>query len=1588
MQFLLLGSLEAWDNGRALPLGGPKQRVVLAHLLLQANRVVTTERLIDAIWAEEPPETARNTLQTYVRLLRRVVGAERIQHRSSGYMLEAARDEVDALRFQELIEESRRLATTDLPAAITALREALDLWRGPALDDLADQPSLRSEIARLEEIRLAALEERISAELDLGRHREVVAELETLIGRHRYRERLWGDLLVALYRSGRQGDALNAYHRARTVLREELGIDPSPELQRLQEQVLRQDAALDLGGERLRGYRLLEEIGEGGFGAVHRACQPEVGREVAVKVIGRRLADNPEFIRRFDVEAQLVARLEHPHIVPLYDYWREPDGAYLVMRYLRGGSLRQALAHGPLEVDRALRLTDQITLALASAHRQGVIHRDVKPANILFDEDGNAYLSDFGIAKDLAAVGAGAHGGAPGPFAYYLSPEEARGEALTPQADVYGLGVVLFECFAGRHPFADTPSGELLGRLARDLVPPLRSVRPDLPAAVEEVIARATATEPAERYADVTSFAAELWEALTTAPVEPLEREALELRNPYKGLHAFLEADTADFFGREESVADLLAMMSEGAAGNRFVAVVGPSGSGKSSVVRAGLVPALRSAAVPGSDGWFVVEMVPGAHPYEELAAGLVRISVDLVPDLAERLEWEDGGLVQIAEEVLPPDGSELLLVIDQFEEIFSLVADEDQRARFLDGIVAAVSDPRSRVRVVVTLRADFYDRPLMYRRFGDVLAGRTYAVTPLSIEELERSVSGPAEAVGVRIEPALMTEIVAEVAGRPAALPLLQYALTELFEGRTGSMLALETYRKVGGVSGALVRRAEALYGSLDEAGREATRQLFLRLVTLGEAESEHTRRRVLRTELTSLDVDAAAIDAAIDAFGARRLLSFDRDPVTRAPTVEIAHEALLREWGRLRDWIESSREELRLQARVSASAVEWTEAGRSEDYLLAGDRLAQAETGMRTGSVKLTERERDYLKASRARAELEAAAERERQARELHLERRSVSRLRALVAVLAAAARLAASLTVVAVNRSRDADRQRNQVLLSERRRSVDHLTAGSIANLRTDPQLSLSLVLHAVNEMSELGEPVPAATVEALHWAIQQAAIAYPVRSGPVKLVAGPLGTRGVFDLPLDRLVRLARAHLTKSLTLRECEQYFGDPTCPPLPRAFPPGLRGEPIRAVAPPIPGKPLSGTQVTLSTNFARADDFVSLLQPFINDTGIQVHLVIIPGQEFDDWLTGKDIPNNPPDIAHFPQPGGLVYLARHGYLADLGAYLNLDRLRADTSPYLVSLGTVGPDGSWPSTDGTTYGAFAHMILKSLIWYPVPEFRRAGYAIPRTWDELVSLSDRMVSDGRTPWCMGFESGDATGWLGTDWIEDLLLAGAGPEAYDRWTFHDIPFDSPEVREAFQRLDRIMFTDGYLLGGAKRAARRPFSKAQLPMVDRDPPGCWLYQIPSFGPGLSPEIRPPGEAGTNTDAFTFPPVTEGSSPPVLGGGEMIGAFGDRPEVREVVRLLLSPDGEDAASQVSDGLIAANRGFDPLNYPPFMRHQVEVLHASLAADTFRFDASDLMPRNIGADLFWKAMLTYMEEGPESVDRLLARLDAAWPDG
>lgn len=827
-------------------------------------------------------------------------------------------------------------------------------------------------------------------------------------------------------------------------------------------------------GRSVRGYELREQVGVGGFGIVYRAYQPSVGREVAIKVIRSHLANRAAFVRGFESEARLIAQLEHPHIVALYDYWRDPDGAYLVMRWLRGGSLRHALERGSWNLEPASRLLAQVGSALGYAHRQGVVHGDVKPANVLLDEEGHAYLSDFGIAARL--TDREQPGSLVSSSPAHLAPEELAGRPQTPSSDLYALGVVAFELLTGQRPPMDAA------------LPSLSMLRPELPAALGDVIARATATDPDERYDSVDAFVRSFADAVGAATVVANETYT-PAESPYKGLKAFGEVDADDFYGRDSLVDELIAAVGD----HRLVAVVGPSGIGKSSVVKAGLIPALRRGALAGSDQWVISDMFPGSYPFEELASGLLRVAVEKPDHLVEELARDELGMRRVAKRVLPPD-STLLLVIDQFEELFTLTAEEETRRRFLDGLTSLAADARAPVRVVVTLRADFLDHPLRYPEFGELLRAGIVLVAVPSEDELALAIERPAERAGVRFEPGLVSRIIGDVHAQPGALPLLQYALTELFAARTSDVLTVDGYSTTGGVVGALGRRAEELYAQLDPTAQAACRQVFLRLVSVDPA-AQDTRRRVHRRELRRLGLEPNAIEAILARYGEHRLLSFDREPLTRTPTVEVAHEAILSQWDRLRAWIEERREDLLLHRRLVEAVEQWEEARRDPEYLPGEGRLAQFETWAAGTDLALTAAEREFLEEARAEAD-DAARRRSRRRR----------------AVLAGFASLAAAASLLAVL----AFVQRDRAERDARAATARELAAAAVANLDVDPERSTLLALEAVDATRQADGTVLREAEEALHRAMQRSRIVRVLpQGGSLAVSAGARFVTGGWD-----------------------------------------------------------------------------------------------------------------------------------------------------------------------------------------------------------------------------------------------------------------------------------------------------------------------------------------------------------------------------------------------------------------------------------------------------------------------------------------
>ena len=404
-------------------------------------------------------------------------------------------------------------------------------------------------------------------------------------------------------------------------------------------------------------------------------------------------------------------------------------------------------------------------------------------------------------------------------------------------------------------------------------------------------------------------------------------------RNPYRGLRAFDEADAEDYFGRAALIDEVTGRLSGSGLRSRLVLLVGASGTGKSSAVRAGLLPRLRAGGATGSESWFVATMLPGGAPYKELAESLRRIAVGDTDGLASELTGVEG--IDLALRSVVPEGGELLLVVDQFEELFTLSPEEEQRA-FLEGITHALTVPDSRLRVVATLRADYYDRPLAVQPFGALVQDATVTIPAMLPAEIEAAVVEPARRADRRVERALAAELVA--LSRPS-LPRCRRcswsSSSSPSTARTGRCRSPPTVRWAGSRG----RSRPAPRSSTDRSTtptEEQVRELFERLVVVG-AEGEPTRRRAFREELHG----SAEV---VDRWAAARLLTLDVHPQTRVPTVEVAHEALVREWPRLRQWIEDDRNELIVLGRIRESAATWTELGRDPSALLRGTALEAA--------------------------------------------------------------------------------------------------------------------------------------------------------------------------------------------------------------------------------------------------------------------------------------------------------------------------------------------------------------------------------------------------------------------------------------------------------------------------------------------------------------------------------------------------------------------------------------------------------------------------------------------------------------------
>ena len=910
MQIRVLGPVEVSIGGQPVAIGAGKPRALLALLALHEGTTVSTDRLVEGLWGEEPPSSAHKMVQLYVSQLRKALadgadGAE-IVTRGRGYELRLGNGGLDSQRFEHLI-------------ASGMAREALVLWRGAPLADVADEPFAVGEIHRLEELRLRAIELAVDTDLASGRHREVVGEIEAIVAEEPLREGLHAQRMLALYRSGRQADALEAYRDFRRALVEAIGAEPGPQLRHLHEAILRQDPELELPGEAAAGL--------------------PSGLDVGTALVGR--------------ETELDLLREH---------WRHAHGGagrVVLVAGERGIGKTRLAAELALELHRdgatvlyasAAGAPEATLVALASARAAR------QPTLVLLDdfdradEEVRAALDEF--AERLQAL----------PVLVVVAAIAAavRADATLTLAPLGADGVAgIARSYTGAHEDATVPVAQLVeasgGVPQRIHRAAAAWARAEAAKRLDAAAGRAASERAGLRAAedDLAGNVVELQAARERADQREGSAEGVVVC-PFKGLASFDVEDAGFFFGRERLVAEMVARL----AGASLMGIVGPSGSGKSSALRAGLLPALAEGVLPGSEGCALALLRPGEHPRRALEEAVAAAGLD----------------------------GRLVVAVDQFEEVFTACRDESERAAFVAALVACARDPRRRALVLVAVRADFYGRCASYPELWRLLGANQVPVGPMRRDELRRAIELPARRAGLQVEPDLTDALIADVEGEPGALPLMSTSLLELWQRRDGRRLRMTAYEQVGGVDGGVARLAESSYARLDPTQRDIARRILLRLAGEGEGLAV-VRRRVPLHELQSEGV------AEVLA-----VLADDRLVTISDGAVEVAHEALLREWPRLRGWLEEDAESRRLYHQLRAAARDWNAGGRDAGELYRGARLAAALDWSAAHESELTATERAFLDDSRAASE------------------RSHRRLRALLAGVAALLMLAIVAGVVA--------------------------------------------------------------------------------------------------------------------------------------------------------------------------------------------------------------------------------------------------------------------------------------------------------------------------------------------------------------------------------------------------------------------------------------------------------------------------------------------------------------------------------------------------------------------------------------------
>ncbi|QRN98387.1 protein kinase [Archangium violaceum] len=734
-------------------------------------------------------------------------------------------------------------------------------------------------------------------------------------------------------------------------------------------------------GTRIKHYELIRELGSGGMGTVYLARDTRLGRRVAIKFLHTQDTD---LTKRFIIEAQATARCSHENIVIIYEVDEHAGSPFMVLEYLQGQPLKKLVAGQRTPHARAVELMVPVVRALACAHAQNIVHRDLKPENILVTDSGGIKVLDFGIAKvlqeeerpalstssdtfvgrllDGEAGDLTRRGAILGTMAY-MSPEQwGNGVPIDHRTDIWAVGIMLFRMLAGQHPLGTTSGPQLaVTGLLDEPMPGLRTVAPDVPKELADIVDRCLLKHKEQRFPDAHSLLRAL------EPFLPGRQGGPELRidgSPYAGLSSFQEADANRFFGRTREIAALVNRIND----QPLLAVVGPSGTGKSSFVRAGVVPVLKRSGTP----WESFVIRPGRSPLSALAgvvAPLVSSSPSIEEDireqqeLVERLRVEPGYVGSVLRSRARRKQQRILLFIDQFEELYTLVPDAKERLAFTACLSGIADDATSPIRVVLSIRSDFLDRVPEDERFMAELSQGLYFLTPPNRDGLRDALIQPAEMAGYRFEtPAMVDNMLEHLESAQGALPLLQFAATQLWEARDPSLKLLteSAYKSIGGIAGALASHADSVLSGLSTQERTLVRALFLRLVT-----PERTRAIVSLEELRELTKDAGEMQRLIDHLVQARLLVVQTGSGATGATVELVHESLLHSWPTLRRWLDEGQEDAGFLEQLRNATRQWQAKHFDDNLLWRGEMVEEAQRFQRRYRGELPKLQQEFLEA-----------------------------------------------------------------------------------------------------------------------------------------------------------------------------------------------------------------------------------------------------------------------------------------------------------------------------------------------------------------------------------------------------------------------------------------------------------------------------------------------------------------------------------------------------------------------------------------------------------------------------------------------